>query len=627
MKLAFDIEANGLYNEASLIHCLVLKDIDTGEVDRYRPDTIEEGLRKLLLADLMIGHNVISYDLAVIQKLYPWFDHDWTKVRDTLNLSRLIWPNLSDLDNQRSIKVQQELTLKRRRGSHALEAWGIRLGFNKLDYQGGWEEFSEEMLEYCVVDVEVTDRLWKLIEEEDVDPRASELEHGVQVIISRQERYGFPFDEAKANALTALLLRTKASLEAKLQDTFKPFWMADGKPKVSKRTMDYKTLTSIKGARQWGTFENGVYQPIKLTVFNPGSTHHIVNRLQALYKWKPTEFTDKGTPKCDDAVLGKLPWPEAKLLAEYFMVQKRLALVSEGDKAFTKSLRNGRVYGELIVNGAVTGRGTHKIIANIPRVTTQYGKEMRELFTASPGRVQVGIDVSGLELRMLAHFLAKNDGGAYGKIVCEGDVHTANQQAAGLETRDQAKTFIYAFLYGGGDVKIGSIAKPMANETVQRQLGKKLKAAFITKTPGLEKMIDTVKHSIKGEAKVKNKTTGKLEWKQVRPAGYLVGLDGRKIWIRSDHAALNFLLQGGGSLVCKRWMIEVDKAIEAEGWRSKVQQLIWYHDELQFDVDPNIADEFGMLAVECIGRAASYFGVRVPLTGEYKVGKNWKECH
>jgi DNA polymerase I-like protein with 3'-5' exonuclease and polymerase domains len=261
----------------------------------------------------------------------------------------------------------------------------------------------------------------------------------------------------------------------------------------------------------------------------------------------------------------------------------------------------------LIVNGTVTGRGTHRVIANIPRVTTFYGGELRELFTASPGRVQVGIDVSGLELRMLAHFLAAFDDGAYGRIVCEGDVHTANQLAAGLDNRNQAKTFIYAFLYGGGSEKIGSIAEPLATSTAKTKRGKKLKEEFTAKTPGLDRLLANLKTAAQ--------------------RGFLKGLDGRKIILRSDHSALNFLLQSGGSLVCMRWMVEVDRMIEARGWRDKVQQLIWYHDELQFDVAPEIAEEFGKAAVDCIPLAGDYFGIRVPLTGEFKIGANWKECH
>jgi DNA polymerase I-like protein with 3'-5' exonuclease and polymerase domains len=208
---------------------------------------------------------------------------------------------------------------------------------------------------------------------------------------------------------------------------------------------------------------------------------------------------------------------------------------------------------------------------------------------------------------MLAHFLSRWDGGAYGRVVCEGDVHTVNQEAAGLETRNVAKTFIYAFLYGAGDWKIGHTVSPFIADLEKKHVGKKLKDRFTQRTPGLEQLLTAVKDAAK--------------------RGYLVGLDGRHLHIRSDHAALNTLPQSAGALICKRWMVEIDLELTRRSWHDKVQQLLWVHDELQFQCDPDIADAFGKVAVECIGRAAEYFGIRVPLTGEYKIGSNWAECH
>lgn len=633
MRLVFDLEADGLLNEASVIHCLVAKDLDTGTVHKFRPHEVEQGIRLLQSADLIIGHNIIQYDLAVIKKLYPWFVIDWTKVRDTIVLTRLIYTNLKELDEGR-IAIREAKLI----GSHSLKAWGIRLKLHKLDYEGGWEHFSEEMLEYNVGDVEVTERLWGLVERQNWSPTAIKLEHQVAIIIAEQERFGFGFDEAKAHKLTATLMARRSILEVELQETFKPFYLPKGRVKVVKKTLKRKD-----GIR----FEGAEYQPIVLTVFNPGSRHHIANRLKFLYNWKPTEFTDNGSPKIDETVLGKLPWPEAKLLTEYFLVQKRLSMLAEGEGAWLNYLRNGRIYGQVITNGAVTGRATHRSpnVAQVPAVGALYGAECRELFTVRPGKVQVGVDVSGLELRMLAHFLARWDGGSYGRIVCDGDVHWANVQALGLtdEARDEhhypihklfrdgAKTFIYGFLYGAGDEKVGTIiydivlrarslnlpyadmlttyfsGKANPGAVLLKKCGKKLKATFLEKTPGLKKLVKGVKDAAQ--------------------RGYLFGLDGRKLHIRSDHAALNTLLQSGGALICKQWMVEIDAALAERGWKDRVHQMAWVHDELQFECDPEIADEFGKLAVECIGRAAAFFNIRVPLTGEYKIGSNWKECH
>jgi DNA polymerase-1 len=597
MRLAFDLEANGFLDTVSRIHCLVLKDLDTGTLMKFRPSEVEHGFKQLMQASQLVGHNVINYDLPVIQKLYPWFSYDETVVVDTLVLSRLIYTNLSDLDQTGRYKVQEGKLI----GSHSLEAWGQRLGLHKQKYEGGFDEFSEEMLAYNAQDVEVTERLWKLIEEQAVDPRASELEHSVAFIVARQERHGVAFDRAGAEQLTSTLQQRRVVLEAELQDTFKPFYLADAEV-VPKKTTNGKVRP--------GTWAGAPYTKIKLTQFNPGSRHHIAHRLKALYNWEPTEFTPNGQPKVDEDVLGKLPWPEAKLLNDYFLVQKRLGMVAEGDNAWLRLVTpEGRIHGSVITNGAVTGRATHRNpnLAQVPAVGAPYGAECRALFRASPGRTLVGIDVSGLELRMLAHYLAAYDQGKYGKVVCEGDVHTTNQEAAGLTTRAQAKTFIYAFLYGAGDVKIGSIVNALWAEQKQRTTGKRLKSRFMEKTPGLGRLVQDVQKAAE--------------------RGYLVGLDGRRLHIRSPHAALNTLLQSAGALVCKRWMVEVEQAIQEKGWQYDVSQVLWVHDECQFEVSPELADEFGKLAVECISKAGSYFKVRVPLTGEYKVGSNWKETH
>jgi DNA polymerase I-like protein with 3'-5' exonuclease and polymerase domains len=339
----------------------------------------------------------------------------------------------------------------------------------------------------------------------------------------------------------------------------------------------------------------------KTVVFNPGSRHHIANRLKAMYGWKPKEMTDKGQPKVDETVLEKLRYPEAKLLTEYLLVQKRLGMLAEGDNAWLKMVKpNGRIHGEVITNGAVTGRATHRNpnIAQVPAVKALYGKECRTLFTVPKDRVLVGVDVSGLELRMLAFFMKDLE---YAREVCDGDIHTVNQKAAGLATRDQAKTFIYAFCYGAGPEKIGSIAGGGAKH------GKELRKQFLERTPALNALI--------------------LDVKRAAERGYLKGLDGRRLHIRSDHAALNTLLQSAGALVCKQWMVEVDRMLALKQWSHKVQQVAWIHDECQFECDPDIADEFGREAIDCIRKAGEFFKLSVPLTGEHKIGKNWAETH
>lgn len=600
----FDCETNGLLDELDKVHCLVLKDVSTGEVLSFEPENVEEGVRLLQDAEYIIAHNAIGFDVPALQKVYPWFQPKRSSVLDTLVISRLIWTNLKDEDfvKIKACKAPEGFSANLA-GSHSLKAWGLRLGNLKGDYQGGWDTWSPAMQEYCVQDVEVLDRLWKLIIEQDYAQQAIDLEHKVQWIVSAQERRGFAFDREAAVKLLVELSARKEHLESELQDTFKPWWSSDGEHEP-KRTVNYKD--PLRGS----TVAGSAYTKIKYTHFNPGSRHHIASRLKALRGWKPKEMTEKGQPKVDETVLSKLKYPEARLLAEYFMLQKRLGQLSEGKNSWLQLERNGRIHGRVNTNGAATGRMTHSHpnVTQVPSVRKPYGKECRSLFMAGPRKKIVGADVAGLELRMLAHYMARYDGGEYGKVILEGDVHTHNQHAAGLSTRDQAKTFIYGFMYGAGDVKLGEIVKPTAGVQERRRIGKRLREKFLKEIPALGALTEAVKAKFNKQ-------------------GYLTGLDGRKLLVRSEHSALNMLLQGGGAIVCKQWMVEADWMIKDRSLDAVCGQVATVHDELQFEVDEGSTDEVGGALVDAIENAGTHFNLRIPLTGEYQVGDSWAETH
>jgi DNA polymerase I-like protein with 3'-5' exonuclease and polymerase domains len=452
-RYAFDIETNGLLDDMDTIHSLVLQDVDTGVViscanwpgshvdpDQAFPD-IDYGIRLLSEADQIIGHNIIGFDIPAIQKVYPWFQIDEDKVFDTLIMSRLLWADLMDRDGKAIATGKLEPRL---RGSHGLEAWGQRLGEWKGDYSkemkakglDPWAEWNPEMQSYCDQDVAVTVKFLELIESKNTDPRAIELEHRVAHIIHEQERTGFKFDYEGSLDLLKTLQAERADVESKLQSLFDP-WYTLEETVTPKRSVNYKDLT------RHSVWEGAPYAKIKLNVFNPGSRQHIADRLMKVRGWEPKDFTASGQPKVDDEILGNLPYPEAKQIAYYLMLQKRIGQLFEGSNSWIKKYNEetGRIHGRVITNGAVTGRMTHQNpnVAQTPSVKAPYGKECRSLWTVPAGKKLVGVDVSGLELRMLAHFM--NDP-AYAKEVVEGDVHTANQEAAGLATRDQAKTFI-----------------------------------------------------------------------------------------------------------------------------------------------------------------------------------------
>ena len=597
MALIFDLETDGLLDEVTKIHCLIFKDTENATLHTYTGSDVARGLDHLgdasLQGTVISGHNVIKYDLPVIQKLYPNFKYDKSKVFDTLVATRLVYSNVKDTDN---MLLKQEKLPGKLFGSHSLAAWGYRLGNYKGDYSGGWEVFSQEMLDYCIQDVEVTSNLFEKIQSEKYSETALELEHQVAWLMAQQERNGFCFDMAKASTLLARLVQRRGELERELKDYFGSWviQLPDFIPKVNNKTRGY-----VKGVPVAKT---------KTIEFNPSSRDHIADRLITLYGWKPTDFTEGGKPQVDEIVLGKLIYPPCKQLTEYLLVQKRISQLNEGGQAWMKCEKKGKIHGSINPNGAVTGRATHSYpnISQVPSGNSPYGKDCRELFTVPPGWSLVGADASGLELRCLAHFMAKWDGGKYAEVLLGGDIHTENQKAAGLDTRNQAKTFIYAFLYGAGDAKIGSIVGGTASD------GRKLKAKFLRSLPALGRLVEAVQQAAK--------------------RGYLIGLDGRKVHVRSSHAALNTLLQSAGALVCKKWLVILEDVLQAHdfkhGWDGDYAFCAWSHDEVQIACrTKEIAEEIAQIATRCVELAGQHFEFRCPTAGESKIGLNWSDTH
>ena len=577
MKYIFDIETDGLFDVCTKIHCLVLKDVDNNKILSL---SVEEALDKLSKADVIIGHNIIKFDIPVIKKLYPNFKTE-AKIFDTLVATRLLFPDVKEKDFQRKDFPRDCI------GRHSLKAWGNRIGNYKAEFDTDWKTFTPEMLEYCKQDVEVTYNLYKMIEEKTYSQQAMDLEHDVAQLIYNQEVYGFTFDTEKARKLYSELNGRRIELEYKLQVKFPPIKeQIPFIPKVNNKSKGY-----IKGK---------VFYKEKTTVFNPSSRQHIASRLIDKYNWKPSIYTDDGTPKLDETILESLPYPEAEILCEHFLLDKRIGQLATGAQAWLKHEKNNKIHGTCNTNSTVTARATHSYpnMAQIPSVSVPYGKECRALFTVPTGKKLVGIDVSGLEVRMLAHYMARYDNGKYAKVVLDGDIHSETQTLAGLDSRDLAKRFYYCFLYGGGVTKIASVT----GKTVPQ--ASKIKKRFLNNLPALSKLIEDVQ--------------------QAAERGYLTGLDKRKVKVRSSHAALNTLLQSSGALVCKQWLVEFDKVIKQI---PHAQQVVWVHDEIQVECLEKDAEQVGQLAVKAIKDTGEYFNLRLPLTGEYKIGDNWSETH
>lgn len=615
VEYCFDIETDGLLEELTTIHCIAMQAVDgsgapVGDILTANSQgtgdlSIQEALKRLSEADRVVGHNIMGFDIPAVAKVYPGFSV--RDAHDTRLLSTLLYPDLKDKDfnaRRKAMAAKREPDLPGQLiGRHSLEAWGYRLKEWKGDYAAEmkakgldpWAAWNPEMEAYCQQDVVVTVKLLQLFRSKGLSPQAIELEQNLAPIVQRMHQHGWLYDQAAADALESTLMQRRAELEARLQSAVPP-WQYVKRRFTPKR--DNKRLGYIAGK------ETTVYGT---RIFNPASRDHIADRLTTLYGWKPAEFTDNGKPKVDEEVLAKLKYPIIPDLLEYFVVNKRLGQLTEGNQGWSKVVRkDGRIHGSVNQNGAVTGRMTHMNpnVAQVPKVGVPYGRECRSLFTVPPGKKLVGADASGLELRCLAHFMARWDKGEYAKVILEGDIHSVNQAAAGLPTRDMAKTFIYAFLYGGGDGKIGSIVGKGA------KAGGQLRKKFLAGLPALGNLVDGVK------AKVAN-------------PGYLKGLDGRQLHIRSDHSALNTLLQSAGALVMKQAIVFMDETLQLRGYvPGKNYEFVgMIHDEVQIECDEGLADEIGRVAVASMTRAGQHFGFRCPIDGEYKTGDNWAETH
>ena len=571
-RYIFDLETNGLLDEVTRIHCIVAANLTTRKLQKFSTEAgnIVEGLKLLAGAEELIGHNIMGYDLMVIKKLYPTW-HTSAKLTDTLIQCRLIWGNIGEVD-----ATNQTLPPKLR-GRHSLESWGYRLKCLKGDYgvNADWETYSKEMLQYCVQDVLVNVKLYDKIISKDYSQDAMDLEHDIHRICLEQQTFGFPFDEEKAASLYAKLSGRRDELKQIMVHTFEP------------NIIELKTKT-------------------KVLPFNPSSRQQIADRLQKR-GWEPKAHTESGQVIVNETTLKEIEdtIPEAKLLLEYLMLVKRLGQLSEGKNGWLKLSKNGRIHYSTNTLGAVTGRATasRPNVQQVPSDRAEYGKECRELFYAPKGWELMGSDQSGIELRALAHYMSEWDAGAYGKVILDGDIHTANQEAAGLETRSQAKTFIYGWLYGAGSAKIGSIVGKGAKE------GTRLKEQFLKGLPALKSLQERVQEQAK--------------------KGNVLGLDKRVIPVRHQHASLNTLLQSCAAILAKRWVVIFHQLCKEQGFTHGVefQQCAWVHDEIQILVKHGTGDVFGKLAQKAMRQTGDYYKFGVRLDAEYNIGRSWADTH
>jgi DNA polymerase-1 len=614
MRLVADLESNGLLHEMDRVHCIVLRDLDTDEIhscaDQPGHKPIEEGLKLVEAATQLVGHNLINFDLRALKKIYPGLTmRSDCDVVDTLILSRVLWPELEPVDDQKFAHID-----KKYRGRHSLAAWGERLGVSKIkfkeeskkdpDVDNVWEKWTPAMQTYCIGDVSVSTELYKYFLTQPLDPRCHELEHEFAKIMALQEEFGFPFNEKAAFALVNTLKARRAEIDDQLQEIFPPIVEERVSAKTGKRLKD------------------------KVTVFNPASRPQTAERLQARYPEITFSTTEKGNVKVDDDVLELFgeKYPEAKILAEYQLLNKRLGQIAEGKEAWLKHCRkfgDGRIHGGVKTNACVSGRCSHVSpnMSQVPAVGAPYGAQCRALFTAPEGWILVGTDASALELRALGAWLAHFDGGEYARLVStEGfDIHSYNAKLFGVwdgegeiekAQRNLSKSLIFAVCYGAGSRKVGSLFYPKGSESQVMEKGKQVIDTFYKRLPAIKQLKDKIEQ-------------------RITERGYLTGIDGRHLQIRSRHSALNQLLQSTGAVLMKKAVCILYNDLESLGLRFKNDYGFcgMFHDEVQVAVKPEYVELMQKTSIRAIEKSGQYFNLLCPFTGESRSGLNWEQTH
>jgi hypothetical protein len=614
MRWTLDIETDGLLFELSKVHCLVLRHVETGEIkscaDQPGYISIEEGLKLVSQAEMLVMHNGINFDLRALRKVYPGLSlRSDCDIIDTLILSRVLWPELEPVDEQRFAHIDRKY-----KGRHSLAAWGERLGVAKikfkeeskkdLDTENVWAQWSESMQTYCEGDTLVTLELYRYLSSQPLDPRCHELEHEFAKIMSLQEEFGFPFNKKAAFALVNELKARRSEIDEQLQAIFPP---------VVEERISAKTGRPLK---------------TRIHTFNPGSRHQVAERLRERYPEITFDTTEKGNVKLDDDVLEILgeTYSEAKVLAEYQLLNKRLGQIVDGKEAWMNHCDrygDSRIHGGVKTNACVSGRCSHVSpnMSQVPAVSAPFGAECRALFTAPEGWMLVGTDAAALELRALGAWLAHFDGGEYAKLVStEGfDIHSFNAKLFGIwdgegqiekMQRNLAKSCIFAVCYGAGSRKVGSLFYPKGSEQEMMAKGKEVIDTFYRKLPAIKKLKDKIDE-------------------RVTQRGYLTGIDGRHLQIRSRHSALNQLLQSTGALIMKKATCILHGDLKNYGFVHGVDYGFcgFFHDEWQIASRKEYVQVVQDTSIGAIEKSGKYFNLLCPFTGESRAGLNWEQTH
>lgn len=611
-RVIFDIETNGFYQDCTTVHCIALKRIGVDEdvlLFDTKQNNIAQGLKILSDADCLIGHNIIEFDIPVLEKLHPEYTYTHN-VLDTLNLSSIVHPLMP---------------------KHSLEAWGKELGFSKLNPMTGqeytaeelkekkkikdnaWDVYTDEMGAYCKQDVRITELVLWRCNIEDIPEYVIELSNKFSWIISNQVRTGCLIDKTALEQLNEVILQDEATAEQNLKAMLPSF--TDYSFKVVKRNNQSK-----------GQKAGDIVCEEVITEFNLNSTFHWMRFLKEKYNFEPPMKRRKGkeepTASLDDEVLNTLDYPEVKELLRYKVASKiRGMIYSKPNSIYNLLDSNSVIHGKVATDGTVSGRCTHNNpnLATMPSVQKdssgniitgicgKYASEVRSLFIPRPGYIFVGFDAQALEVRCLAHNI--NDPEFIDQIY-NGDIHTWTQKKAGLHTRKQAKTFMYAFLYGAGKQKLAEALSAGSDTKYTTQTVTKVINNFKEALPGLQLLLD------------------KLQDEYAEYHG-IIGLDGRLLQARSDYILLNLLCQSQGAIIMKQCLVSLNDELIKAGLQINKDYtfLLNIHDEVQAEVRPEHLETYKVCVQRAVDKTNEILKLNCKLEIDLKVGRSWAECH
>ena len=602
MKLVFDIEGNNLLPKLDTFHCAGAQDVDTGEEYWFKGNELQQFLDLLDSASVVIAHNAFGYDIPALNILSKkYFNKPWepkAKVQCT--------------------KVMSQVLNYRRFGfGHSLKLFGEFFGDAKGDYTGGFAEYNEDMFVYMQQDVRLGTKVYTYLMQElknyikNTESKkilsALTAEGQMDRIMVEQGQNGWLFDKAGAEKLLVTIDKKMSAIE----DLVNPQLPArvkkvDAEPKTPKYTKAGKLVShldkwfqldgkcTVDNSPLWGEFNR-----IEFIAGDIGNTDTVKRFLYSI-GWEPDEFNWKKegnkfvkvSAKLSDSSLEGLG-DVGQALMEYYTLRSRQSII----KGWFPHIDDAsRLHGDVFNIGTPTFRQTHKIIANLPSGKAVLGPEMRGLFVAKEGYKLVSADSAGCQLRLLAHFMKDP---AFTAEVLEGDIHQKNADILGC-SRNAAKPFIFAYLYGAGGKKLGSILK------VSDAQGSKLKKKFTEAIPSLKSLIEKVQ-AISDDQ------------------GFIPGLDDRPIHVDSSHKALNYLIQGAEAVVMKATIIEIDKQLNEANIDFK--HLLFYHDEHTVEVREDQAEQAREIIMKAFIEAPKQYGIDIMVCGDCNIGDDYYDVH